>query len=247
MEVLKVVAEGLTTSFRYPHFMQGVQPTFEMPPPATIYGHICSALGEWFDPAGVEFALHFSFQARFEDMEHTHMVQPATGKLPGMSVPKTLEGNVNPFQRGILFRPRLVLYVNRPEWEQRFRSPHYAVALGRSQDLFTYTYVGVVNLERAPSAYFEHTLAPYSFARRTAQGVVVLMPRFLDYQRNRYPVFGRYVVLHRRVHTRDFLRVSGESETQFWVDPTVPAVDGDHLGLIFHTWVGDDESVLRLA
>lgn len=58
MQVLKVVVEGLTTSFRYPHFVQGVQPTFEMPPPATIYGHICSALGEWVDPKGVTFAYH---------------------------------------------------------------------------------------------------------------------------------------------------------------------------------------------
>ena len=44
LELVKVVAEGLITSFRYPHFMWQKQPTFEMPPPATIYGHICSAV-----------------------------------------------------------------------------------------------------------------------------------------------------------------------------------------------------------
>ncbi len=247
MEVLKVVAEGLTTSFRYPHFMQGVQPTFEMPPPATIYGHICSALGEWFDPSGVEFAMLFSFHARFEDMEHTHLVSAASGYLEGTRTPKALEGRINPFQRGILFRPRLVLYVNRPEWAPHFRRPRYPVVLGRSQDLFTYTEVRVVCLERAAHAYFEHTLAPYSFARRTAHGIVVLMPRYLDYRRSRFPVFGRYVVLHRRVHSRDFLQVAGEPDMQFWVDPTSTPVNGDLLGLVFHSWVGEDESALRLA
>lgn len=247
MEVLKVVAEGLTTSFRYPHFMQGAQPTFEMPPPATIYGHICSALGEWFNPCGVEFAIHFSFQARFEDVEHTHVVAAATGYLPGTRIPKALEGNVNPFQRGILFRPRLVLYVNRPEWLARFQSPRYPVILGRSQDLLTYTEIKVVRLEQAASAYFEHTLAPYSFARRTAVGIVVLMPRYLDYTLRRRATFGRYVVLHRRVHTRDFLRMPGEADTVYWVDPSAPQIDGDCLGLAFHTWVGEDDSALRLA
>ncbi len=246
MEVLKVVAEGPVTSFRYPHFMQGVQPTFEMPPPATIYGHICSALGEWFDPAGVEFAVHFTFQARFEDVEHTHILTPVTGKLPETDVPKVLGGAVNPFRRGLLFRPQLVLYLNRPDWAEAFRSPRYPVALGRSQDLFTYTQVNVMDLQEADHAYLEHTLAPYSFARRTAKGIALLMPRFLDYDRQRYPVFGRYIVLHRRVHSRDLLQFQGK-QTSFLIDPTSPEINGDHLGLIFHSWVGENEEAGQMA
>ncbi len=134
MEVLKVVAEGFTTSFRYPHFMHGTQPTFEMPPPATIYGHICSAVGVPVDPADVQFAIHFTFQARFEDLEYTHLLRPASGSLPAGSAPKAMEGSVNLFTRHILFLPRLVLYVNRPEWEEHFRRPRYPVLQGRSQD-----------------------------------------------------------------------------------------------------------------
>jgi len=83
MKVLKIVAEGVATSFRYPHFMQGVHPTFRMPPPATIYGHICSALGEWFDPKGVLFGVQFFHKGVFEDIEHVHVVGPATGRGPG--------------------------------------------------------------------------------------------------------------------------------------------------------------------
>jgi len=255
MRVLKVVAEGLVTSFRYPHFMQEVQPTYEMPPPATLYGHICSALGEWFDPEGIRFAVRFTFQTKFEDLEHIHQASTKRGDWPkrgdmkrlGWNYPIAVGGSVTPFHRELLFHPRLVLYLNRPEWVDAFRHPRYPVILGRSQDLFTYTSVEVVELEQATNAYFEHTLAPYSFARRTAQGIVVLMPRFLDYHRNRHPTFGRYVVLHRRVHSRDFLRFAGEPEMQFWTDPTAPKVNGDPLGLVFHTWVGDDDSTLRLA
>lgn len=244
MQVLKVTAEGLTTSFRYPHFMQGVQPTYEMPPPATIYGHVCSALGEWFDPRGIRFAVHFTFQARFEDIEHTLIVTPSTGKVPGSTLPKVAEAQVNPFARGILFRPRLVLYLNRPEWADRFRSPRYPVALGRSQDLFTYARVEVVTLEEAERVYFEHTLAPYDLARRTGRGVAVLMPRFVHYEDRRRPVFSRYVILHRRVRwgdPSDFLRFETDRPMKFWVDPTAPEVDGHRLGLFFHTWLGEED------
>jgi CRISPR-associated protein Cas5t len=170
MHVLKIVLEGTTTSFRYPHFMLSVQPTFPLPPPATIYGHICSALGEWVEPDGISFAYHFTAAGEGEDIEHIHVLAAGTGKLPGTKHPKVLEGNVNPFTRHLLLHPRLVLYLNRPEWVQVFRTPRYPVVLGRSQDLACYTSVEVIELEQRAEAYFEHTLLPYSMATQTTVG-----------------------------------------------------------------------------
>lgn len=248
MRVLKVVAEGLTTSFRYPHFMQGVQPSFELPPPATIYGHVCSVLGEWIDPSGVQFAYHFTHQGEFDDVEHVHVLAPAAGKLPGTTHPKVLEGAVNPFKRKMLFRPRLILYLNHPEWEAAFRSPRYAVVLGRSQDLFTYTSVKVVEVTQAPQAYFEYTLAPYQMTLNVASGYVLLMPRYLDYAHRRQPSFARYVLLTRRVYSTDFRYFEGyERATEFWVDPEAPKANGLSLGLWFHNWVGDYDDAPRMA
>lgn len=249
MRVLKVVAEGLTTSFRYPHFMQQIHPSFQMPPPATIYGHICSALGEWFDPTGVQFAYHFTHQGqgRNVDLEHIIVLSPSGGNLPGTKIPKVLQGNVNPFERELLFQPRLTLYVNRPEWEPAFRSPRYAVVLGRSQDLFTYTHVGVVELEQADRAYFEHTLAPHEVALRTMRGITVLMPRYLDYARNRAPTFSRYAVIGKRVMSDEFIQFSDRSNGPYWGDPTTPEVKGAHLGLAFLSFTEDDNDRFTLA
>lgn len=249
MRVLKVVAEGLTTSFRYPHFMQGIHPTFQMPPPATIYGHICSVLGEWFNPDGVRFAYHFTHQGhvRNKDLEHIILVTPATGYLPGTRVPKVLEGNVNPFERDLLFHPRLTLYINRPEWEAAFRSPRYAVALGRSQDLFTYTSVSVIELDQAEHAYFEHTLAPYEMALRAMRGITVLMPRYLDYARNRTPIFSRYVVISERVFSDEFYTFSNHPVSSYWIDPTTPEIKGMYMGLVFLSFTGDDGDCFMLA
>ncbi|NLY53166.1 MAG: type I-B CRISPR-associated protein Cas5 [Firmicutes bacterium] len=236
MRVLRIVAEGDVTSFRYPYFMVGVQPTYEMPPPATIYGHVCSALGEWLDPEGVQFAYHFTYKTRFVDLEHTHLVKASRGKMPDSNHAKALEGKINPLQRELLFKPRLVLYLNRPEWKDNFASPRYAVVLGRSQDLFTYTSIEVIELEQRQEAYLEHTIAPIDMAARTPRGVVTLMPRFISYQQHRFPTFERYVVLTRRVRTQELLRSPQESLT-FWTDPSAPKVNGLQLGLLFHRWV----------
>ena len=247
MRVLRITAEGPTTSFRYPHFAQTIHPTFEAPPPATIYGHVCSALGEWIDPRGVEFAYHFQFATKFTDLEHVIVLTRGKGRLQGTDLPKALEGRVNPFVRHILFHPRLVLYLNRPEWESAFRSPRYTVVLGRSQDLFTYTSVGPVELQRADRAYLEHTLLPYDMAARTQRGYTVLMPRYLDYQNNRTPTFARYLVLHDRVKTSELNSFGSQGHSGYWIDPDSPRVDGSHLGLVFHTFVGETHESLHVA
>ncbi|PJF25598.1 MAG: type I-B CRISPR-associated protein Cas5, partial [Phototrophicales bacterium] len=151
MEALRVVIEGAVTSFRYPHFVQGVQPTYPMPPPATIYGHVCSALGELVPPEAFRAAIHFTASARFEDYEHTHLV-------------RYNEVALKPLVRELLFQPRLTLYLDRPDWEAAFRTPRYVVTLGRSQDLMRCASVQRVTLVRAPQAYAEHTLLPLSEA-----------------------------------------------------------------------------------
>ncbi len=250
MQVLKVVAEGSITSFRYPHFMQGVQPTFEMPPPATIYGHLCSTLGEWVDPEGIQFAYRFTFERKLSDLEHVHILAPAGGKLEGTDLPKVIEGHVNPFKRELLFNPKLTLYINRPEWEGAFRHPRYAVVLGRSQDLFTYTSVKVITLQPAERAYFEHTLVPYRFAPKFMRGVSILMPRFLDYENKRTPTFAGYVILRGQAFSdelNDVRHVSKDQPDSYWVDPESPQVKGANLGLLFHRFVGDDEQTFRMA
>lgn len=248
MRVLKVVAEGLTTSFRYPHFMQQIHPTFTMPPPATIYGHISSALGEWFDPTGVRVAYHFTYQGQVKDVEHIIVLGSSSGRLPGTKIPKVLQGNINPFERHLLFQPRLTLYINRPEWEPAFHSPRYAVVLGRSQDLFTYTHVGVVELEQADRAYFEHSLLPHEMVLQVMRGVTVLMPRYLDYARNREPTFSNYLVLEERVHLPgEVLQFSHLSYGPYWIDPTTPKVKDAHLGLAFLNFTGEDDDQFKLA
>ncbi|MCA9951227.1 MAG: type I-B CRISPR-associated protein Cas5 [Anaerolineales bacterium] len=248
MRVLKIVAEGLTTSFRYPHFIQSVHPSFPMPPPSTIYGHIASALGNWFDPEGVQFAIHFTYDAKQRDIEHTIMLSSSSGKLKGTKIPKVLEGKVNPFYRELFFFPRLTLYINQIDWLPAFQSPRYPVLLGRSQDLFTYTQVKIIDVESATEAYFEKTLLPYSTNRHTSRGYAILMPRLLDNERMRHPSFSRYFVIEERISSREFLWFGKKpAEGHYWVDPDTPEVKGEHRGLSFLSFVGEDDETFVLA
>ena len=232
MKILKVKAEGIATSFRYPHFMWQKHPTYEMPPPATIYGHICSALGIWVSPRNLKFAYYFSFESKFEDLEHIWTWDN-----------KRKRETIKPFRRELLFHPKLTLYINRPEWIEAFRSPCYAVVLGRSQDLFTYTSVEIIELEQAERAYFEHTLLPHDMALQIGRGITVTMPRFLDYHRNRAPTWQRYVIHNRgRVILPDeaSLRFSHIEYGPYWIDPTTPEVKGAHRGLHFLSFVDEE-------
>ncbi|WP_298821562.1 type I-B CRISPR-associated protein Cas5b [Chloroflexus sp.] len=245
MQALKIVLEGVTTSFRYPHFMLGVQPSFPLPPPATIYGHVCSALGEWVDPEGLAFAYHFTIAGEGDDLEHIHVLSVASGKLPG-GEPKVLEGNINPFKRHILLFPRLTLYLNRPEWIDAFRHPRYPVVLGRSQDLAAYTQIEVVELRQTERAYFEHTILPFTMAAQARAGVVSLMPRWIDYRNRRRPTFARYLMLNERVMSDSFLRF-GAQQMRYWSDPTAPMIGETPLGLWFHTFTGADDEAFSMA
>jgi CRISPR-associated protein Cas5t len=255
MQVVKVEMEGLTTSFRYPHFMWGRQPTFEMPPPSTIYGHICSAAGEWIDPSGIRFGYRFTHDGKSEDLEHVHAVAAGTGKplkqkgRVAFTDPANITGAVNPLTREFLFRPRMTLYVSPAELVEIFRAPHYATILGRSQDLVSYKSVEVVELERAPRAYYDHTLLPWEMQVRARRGVTVLMTRHVDYANGREPVFERYVMLQGRVvlrppeesqedlaeEERPVIRYE-EDELEHWIDPESPEHSGAKMGVWLHNF-----------
>jgi CRISPR-associated protein Cas5t len=242
MRVLKIELEGITTSFRYPFFVLGRQPTYAMPPPATIYGHICSVVGDIVDPRGLAFAYWFAHDGIAVDLEHAHMVGLATGTMPQTGVignlPKAIHGGIEPLRREFFYHPRLTLYLNRPDLEDAFRSPRYPVVLGRSQDLATYTSVECIELRRAPRAYYENTLLPVTMQTAPLRGIGVTMPRFLNLKRNRTPHFAQYIVLLgvlRPDEAKGLADIDGH-----WTDLDTPMIDGAHRGVLFLSFVDED-------
>lgn len=248
MNVLKVELEGITTSFRYPHFLVGRQPSYRMPPPATIYGHICSALGEWIDPRLLQFGYCFTYEGRSDDYEHIYKVIIASGKFDKKwGYIKNIELELDPISREILLFPKLTLYINAPDLLDKlfnaFQEPRYAVILGRSQDLATYKNITKVKLEQASQGYFESTLLPWSFRSRTTTGTSVLMPKFINPEDRRQVIWERYIILEQRVFygigeergLKTMIRFEGDEP--IWIDSETPAVKAMKRGVVWHSFI----------
>lgn len=220
--VVKVVIAGAVTSFRYPHFVQGVQPTYEMPPPSTIYGLLCAVVGAYVPPEDIEFGVHFTYDEKFRDLEHIHL-----------SVPY---GQANPFQRELLFNPRLTLYLAPEHYADAFAQPNQPLALGRSQDLMTRVgSVEIVTLEQSKRAYFEHTLLPADYAPRFRRTIAATMATFID--QRRVPTWGKYAILKDRVDYPDPDDLFRQNYEPVWVDPSAPLERGLARGVVLHRFV----------
>ncbi|MFZ5590300.1 MAG: type I-B CRISPR-associated protein Cas5b [Bacillota bacterium] len=257
MQVLKAVLTAPTASFRHPLVMIGRLPTYELPPPATVYGLLCAALGEWFAPGDLAFAYTFTHQGVGEDVELAQVLEVKQVKkdknLGGL--PKNVEGSLNPQRREFLLKPRLTLYLKgEPALLQKLQaalfSPRFALLLGRSQDLATCHSARLVELVPESSAFFSHTILPWHLRQFAVVGEPVYMPVTIDYRRLREPVFQRYLQL-----TRTPLRLWGSDDAagtepdvlsrqafgQLWVDREEKQALGAgelYRGVWFHAWRG---------
>ncbi|MCK6579478.1 MAG: CRISPR-associated protein Cas5 [Anaerolineae bacterium] len=238
MPALKVVIAGYAASFRYPHFVQGIHPTYEMPPPATLYGLIVGVLGDYFPRDGLRFAYHFSYRAKFNDYEHLHFPPSEIKKPEERALLKQIDRAfgvadmppaINPFVRELLFEPRLTLYLDRTELDGvdlvgAFRQPRYPVVLGRSQDLMTLGPPEVVALRQAERCYVTGTLLSLEDAAVIGgQFYAVTMPRYISPARQ--PEWAQYAVLpesRRPPIFPDDALLSAGGALNWWVDPAEP-------------------------
>jgi CRISPR-associated protein Cas5t len=251
MKALRIEMEGTVTSFRYPHFHVGRQPSYPMPPPATIYGHVCSAVGEWIRRDSLRFAYAFSCTGIGDDLELLHIAAVGSGKVDKVwGYPKNIEGQTNVLPREILLHPRLTLYLDTgqrsSEWLGFFRSPRFPVLLGRSQDLAAYRSVGLVELEEAEFGYFENTLLPWTLRDRLPDGTTFQMPKFIDPGGRSSVTWDRYVVLERRLWWPSkgsqaprgaSLALRQEKDGPVWVDPESAAWGPGRRIVTWHSWV----------
>lgn len=254
MQVLKVELEGLTTSFRYPHFLVGRQPSFPMPPPATIYGHIASALGAYPNPESFRFAYTFTHGGSVDDYEHTWLIK-VDRSARGWQHPANISANMNPTLRQIFYAPKLTLYLETPDletWQQAFLEPRYPVALGRSQDLASYQKVERISLEQTDTGYYDHTLLPWSYRPRVRVGQGILMPRIVNPENRRDVTWARFVALEHRVfHPKigekslpsEVMTISANSEP-VWIDPSSPVHRERQRILVWHSLTGVESETL---
>lgn len=246
MRVTRVLVEAPVTSFRHPFFVTGRQPTYDFPPPSTIFGHCASALGQWPDPDTFFFGLHFTSRARAADLEHQHITtalgpQTKTSiQTPEGPARATTEVTVQPVRRDFLFGVRMTLYVP-PDIGAAFRSPVHTVVLGRSQDLAEIVGVKDIILEKPGRARIEHTLLPRSLRPCIRFGTTVLLTRHIGAPPIRDASFGQYIALREHVllgegadPNRAFMPVAGINVDDLWMDTEHRDDEGFSRGVWIH-------------
>ena len=194
VRVLKIISKAVTASFRYPHIQIGKLPTYELPPPATIYGHLAAVLGDWFEPEDLEFAYIFEHRGKGSDVETSQPIEWGSGKHTlksrGWDFPVNVVCESNPQRREFLLHPQLTLFLKGSEkllarFQESFRNPFYAYILGRSQDLATCLDVGWVDLAESDQGFFSHTILPFSWRPWVSPGMTVQLPKAINYRRRR--------------------------------------------------------------
>lgn len=248
MRVARVVVRAPVTSFRYPFFVTGRQPTFDVPPPSTILGQCASALGRRPDMAGFFFGLHFTFRSRGVDLEHQHITSAASGRsrfrapADGRMAQETTSATVVPCLREFLFDVTMTLYLE-PGMAAAYRSPVHTLTLGRSQDLAEVARVEEVILERCERARLEHTLLPWRLRPCIPAGSTLLLTAEISEPPEREASFARFISLHDAVFlggsvsSRSVLRVPGVALDDLWCDASIVDAAGFPRGVWLH-WPG---------
>jgi len=193
MNVLRVLIEGWTASFRYPAFISGFQPTLPVPPLSTIYGLLSAVKGELTFPHDVKVGFIFESEAKTADLETIYEL-------------KGLKGNKsNITKREFLFNPKLYLYLDDTEFKKYFKKPEFPILLGRSSDVAMIRKIEEVELEKKSRVTLGKTILPLGIngAYGTIQSLpthftntiprkslgtkpFILMDRFFDYDEECY-------------------------------------------------------------
>ena len=110
MKTSRILIEGWVTSFRYPAFISGFQPSLPVPPLSTIYGLISAAKGDLVTPKDLSVGYVFTHRGKAVDLETIY-------ELAG------LKGKSNVIKREFLVDPKLYLYLDDPGYEKYFKIP----------------------------------------------------------------------------------------------------------------------------
>ena len=192
MKIFRIHIRGWTSSFRYPTFISGFQPTLVVPPLSTIYGLLSAAAGRTVTPADTDVGYVFVYESKAVDME---AIYELTGKL---------SAKTNIVNREILYQPELFLYIANPDIAENFSKPHYPLVFGRSTELVTISEIKETELVSRTNVRLGCTLLP--FPTKGVHGPIQALPHHVT---NEIP---RKAVGTKPYYTLDFCVEYNENE-----------------------------------
>jgi len=191
---IKIIA--WTSSFRYPIFVYGYQPTLPVPPYSTIYGLISAACGRWITPDDVNVKYVFKSDAKGVDLETIY--EWGRGKISKSNVVK----------REFLLNPELYLYIENAEIAECFKKPAYPLLLGRSTELAFVEEIKKITLVESDNFLVGGTVLPFP-PLWELNGMIQSLPTYFSNTFPREPMGTRSWFL-----IKDFQKYKGKG----WID-----------------------------
>lgn len=173
INALHVRIEGLTSSFRYPLIISGLQLSVPVPTYSSILGMISSCAGRIVSSKETRIGFEFYCKSDNVDIERTVRLSNK-GKL-----------KLNPVQgilkRQIYWHPVMDLYLTNLNLKGAFENPVSTPSFGRSQDIAWISRVNEVTLTPLNRGMLAPTLIPMNMLKKKGvPGLVSRLPEWFD-------------------------------------------------------------------
>lgn len=134
---------GPVTSFRYPCFVTGRQPSYALPPLPTVRGLLAAACGSHNLPGPLNLGYLFHAEPySIDDLETLWFIS---------NEPRGAKISSNILRRELRVQFKIELFIqspNLPLWARILRSPRHCLSLGRSQDILSVEEIKEIQAER---------------------------------------------------------------------------------------------------
>ncbi len=174
--LLEVQFEGWTATPRMPFILSGNAICMPTPSYSLLMGLIGCCLGRPVEPEEVRIGFRYSFDDTAQDVETRHRLVHDGKKIKAHA--KGTDAHTREFH----VNPKLTVWLDRLDWEDFFRYPIGAPALGRSQDLLKINpkKVRIVEVEPVDSAKIHGCMLPFNGGLQSAGQLVQLAEAYRE-------------------------------------------------------------------
>ena len=174
--LLEVQFEGWTATPRMPFILSGNAICMATPSYSLLLGLVGCCLGRPVEPEEVRLGFRYSFDDTAQDVETRQRLVHEGKKI------RAHGKGTDAYTREFHINPKLILWLDRLDWEEFFRYPVGAPALGRSQDLLKIALKKIRKVEVEPisSAKISGCMLPFNVQLQSAGQLVQIAEAYRE-------------------------------------------------------------------
>lgn len=154
--VLEIEFSGWTATPRMPFILSGNALCLPTPTYSLLLGIIGCCLGKLVNSNDVKIGFYYEYEGIANDLETRQRLE-----FDGKKVKSHAKGT-DAYLREFHISPKLILWIDRLDWEEYFLNPVGTPALGRSQDLLKIEKVKIVAVKQVEETTLSGCMLPFS-------------------------------------------------------------------------------------